>query len=182
MGKIMTEEVLMMMRLESNDRPLPTETVSVEDTVQEIISNLSKQALEKGVTIAFERAGALPLVRLNAAALKLALGNLVENALKYSPEKAAVTVGTRFLNATSIAITVADRGPGIPEADRERIYDKYYRGKNARENTKGMGLGLYISKTLIHLMGGAIRLESRGGTGSRFIVSIPTQSAAFPIH
>ncbi len=170
---VLTEEVLLLLRLESGDCPLPAEPVSVGKILNHIISGLSKQAQEKGISLHFEQAANIPHMHLNATAMKLALSNLVENALKYSPEKSVVTVRSRLGNAEEALIEVSDMGPGIPEEDRERIFDRFYRGENVRNKTKGMGLGLYTSKTLIASMGGTIGAETSGKTGTCFTVTLP---------
>ena len=66
-----------------------------------------------------------------------------------------------------------DNGPGIPEKERKNIFDRFYRGENVKNETIGMGLGLYISKTLIESMGGAILVETNGLKGTCFTITFP---------
>jgi len=169
----LTEEVLMLLRLESGDCPLPLEAVPLEKALRQTISALSKQAREKDISIHFERTTDIPEMHLNATATKLALGNLMENALKYSPEQSIITVHAGFDNEKGAVIQVQDRGPGIPENERRSIFDRFYRGENVKNETKGIGLGLYISKTLIESMGGAIFVETNGQKGACFTVTFP---------
>jgi signal transduction histidine kinase len=174
----LTQEVLMLLKLESGDCPLTLEAVSPEKILQQAISALSKQAREKGISIHFERTADIPEIHLNNTAIKLALGNLMENALKYSPEQSIITVRAGFENKKGTVIQVVDNGPGIPENERKNIFDRFYRGENVKNKTIGMGLGLHISKTLIESMGGAIFVESNGQRGTCFTVTFP----AIPIH
>ena len=109
-------------------------------------------------------------MRLNQTFVKIAISNLIENAVKYGPQGSDVTVRIRPEMDTGVAIEVEDRGSGIPEEDREKIFDRYFRGKNVKDRTKGTGLGLYISKMLIQSMGGAIDLGRSDANGTCFRV------------
>jgi len=169
----LTEEVLLLLRIESGDYSLPLETVSIEKIVQQTISGLSKQAAEKGIRIQLESTESIADIPLNTTAMKFALGNLMENAIKYSPKQSAISVRAGFESSKGIVIEIEDRGPGIPEKEREKVFDRFYRGENVKDNTIGMGLGLYISKTLIGLMGGTIEVATGKKSGTRFAVVLP---------
>ena len=175
-----TDEMLLLARLETGDYPLPEQDISLEETVRSVISALHRQAEEKRVTIHFERMGDMPTLRLNPTAVKVVVSNLLENSIKYSPEGSDVTVRLRSKSGMGATIEVADRGSGIPAGDRDRIFDKFYRGENVKTQTKGTGLGLYISKTLIESMGGSIFLKSNQGSGTCFTVAFPLPSAPSP--
>jgi len=175
-----TEEMLSLARLETGDYPLPEQDISLEETVRSVISALHRQAEEKRVTIHFERMGDMPTLRLNPTAVKVVVSNLLENAIKYSPEGSDVTVRLRSKSGMGATIEVADRGSGIPAGDRDRIFDKFYRGENVKTQTKGTGLGLYISKTLIESMEGSIFLKTNQGSGTCFAVAFPLPSAPSP--
>ncbi|HXC26465.1 MAG TPA: ATP-binding protein [Stellaceae bacterium] len=102
--------------------------------------------------------------------------NLISNAVKYSPTKASVEVIAKIIGNRAV-VTVADHGLGIPETDREHLFERYYRGSNVA-GIVGSGIGLYLVKTAIDLHRGEISVESKEGKGSRFIVEIPTLLAA----
>ena len=167
---LLAEEVLLLSRLEVSEYPLPLEEVCLEEILRQIIFVLSKQADEKGIRIHFECTENIPIMKLNPTAVKLALSNLIENAVKYSPEQSDISVRIGLKRKVGVTVEVEDRGPGIPEKEREMIFDRFYRGENVKNQTKGTGLGLYISKSLIESMGGAIRLESTGANGTCFSV------------
>jgi two-component system OmpR family sensor kinase len=97
--------------------------------------------------------------------------NIVSNAVKYSSMEAAVRVSAEIDNG-QVVVAVEDRGLGIPEADREHLFERYYRGSNV-SGIVGSGIGLYLVKTVIDLHRGHISVESEEGKGSRFIVKIP---------
>ena len=170
----LTEEVLLLLRLEAGDWPLPSTSISVEEILQQLIGTLSKQAQKKGIAIHFDFTTKIPQLRQNAAAIKLAVGNLIENAVKYSPEQSVISVRTEFQNGKEVKIEVLDEGPGISQKDQAHIFERFYRGEDTRKKTKGMGLGLYISKTLIEQMGGTIAVKSGETSGTCFTVTIPS--------
>ena len=108
--------------------------------------------------------------------LSQALGNLISNAIKYSPGDAPITVGVR-LDGDEVVVTVADRGIGIPQDDMGRLFERYYRGRNV-SGVVGTGVGLYLVKIVVDLHGGSITVESREGEGSRFTMRLPSRRAA----
>jgi PAS domain S-box-containing protein len=98
---------------------------------------------------------------------------LVENALRYSPQGGTVTVGARR-NADRVEVRVVDEGMGIPAAEREWIFRKFYRAESAaRDGAAGTGLGLFIAKELVNAMGGRIWVDSKEGEGSSFAFELP---------
>ena len=97
--------------------------------------------------------------------------HLIENAAKYSPERSPITISAR-LQAGKIRIGVADRGPGIEENERSRIFDKFFRGRRHRFVTEGTGLGLAIAKGIVEAHGERIWVESEPGQGSAFYFTL----------
>ncbi len=98
--------------------------------------------------------------------------NIISNAVKYSPRGGVIKVTAR-MDAGQIEVMVQDQGLGIPEADRERLFERYYRGSNV-SGIVGTGIGLYLVKTVIDLHGGTIAVESKEGEGSRFLIRLPS--------
>jgi len=168
----LAEEMLLLSRLESGEFPLPAEDLDPGEMMKYVISVHLPQAEEKGIQIRLEQPEILRPVRLNPTAMKLAISNLLENAIKYSPERSGTTVCVVSTNGGGVRIDVEDEGPGIPENDRPQIFDRFYRGEDVKHHTKGTGLGLYIAKTLIESMGGTLTLEDRISKGSRFRIVI----------
>lgn len=164
----LAEEVLILSRLEANEYPLPTEEVSLQGIAEYIISVHLPEAEEKGIHIRFEETENVPSIRANATAVKLAISNIIQNAIKYSPEGSGIEVRVNTTNGRRAAIEVEDEGPGIPESDRDQVFNRFYRGERVKNHTKGTGLGLYIAKTLVESMGGAISLEDRAAKGACF--------------
>ena len=169
----LTEEVLLLLKLESGDVSLPLLNVSVEEIVRQTISGLLERAGKKGIRFHFELTENISNIPMNATAMKFALGNLMENAVKYSPEQSVIIVRIGLKYAEGVVVEIQDRGPGIPEKEIEKVFDRFYRGENVKESTKGMGLGLYISKTVIELMGGKIQVKTGEKTGTCFTILLP---------
>lgn len=118
----------------------------------------------------------LPPVLLDAVQVDQALTNLLENALKYAPEGTPITVTVAVTPAVdAVLVEVADRGPGVPPAERQRIFDKFYRLRRDT-HTPGSGLGLAIARGLIAAHGGRIWATDRPDGGARFIFSLPLPS------
>ena len=116
---------------------------------------------------------AVETIRTDAAKLQDVLRNLLENALNYSPEGTAVRMAA-VERGGRVLVTVADEGPGIPDADLERIFERFYRVDKARSRESGgTGLGLSIVKHLVALLGGQVFAANRQGGGAVFTVSLP---------
>jgi two-component system, OmpR family, phosphate regulon sensor histidine kinase PhoR len=131
------------------------------------------KAEQKGIAISSTVPDGLPPVRGDNAQLSEVLQNLLDNAVQYTPQHGRVEV-TATVNGSSVAITVADSGIGIPEADLERIFERFYRVDAARSREAGgTGLGLSIARHIVEAHGGRIWVESAVGQGSKFHFSVP---------
>lgn len=113
----------------------------------------------------------------DAADVEHILDNLLDNAVRYCPPGAAITVETES-RGNGGALIVADDGPGIPPADRARVFERFYRGTTGQHSGPGTGLGLSIVEQLVHRWGGRVRLaDGQGGRGTRFEISLPLEAA-----
>jgi signal transduction histidine kinase len=143
--------------------------------IAEVVADACGQCAVKGEGVTLESADldsvSDAVVEGNADYLKQLFLILLDNALKYSPDGGAVRVsgGT---DDTTVSIRVADAGIGIPPEDLERIFDRFYRGSNAR-STEGTGLGLAIARHITEQHRGSITVDSQPGRGSRFTVTLP---------
>ena len=163
-------EVVAMARIEAGKLHLERRAVSVEEIVSGALNEL--HPAWKGRPCHVDVARELPAIDADPEFIQQVLKQLIDNALKYSPEEAAVEVSARREDAR-IVIGVADRGPGVDEADRARIFDKFYRGRQHRFSVKGTGMGLAIAKGIVEAHGGVIWVESRDGGGSTFYLALP---------
>jgi signal transduction histidine kinase len=153
---------------------LQVESVPVLDIVERVTSSLQLQATHKNILLGVEIPKDLPnSVEADQALLHQAVYNLVENALKYTPDGGAVTV---HLQCTPVALIFAieDSGIGIPKSDLARLFEKFYRGTNREALAqRGTGLGLAIVKSIAERHGGKVWVESELGKGSIFSLQIP---------
>jgi len=131
-------------------------------------------AIEKlGFTLELELGEDLPELELDPEALSQALINLLNNAIKYSPEHKAITVSVRR-ELDRVLLSVSDRGMGIPRSEHRRIFEKFYRVETSLvHTTKGSGLGLALVQHITEAHGGHVELSSTPGEGSTFTLSLP---------
>lgn len=167
----LVEQVLRFARSEAGHVIGAREPVQVEDLIEASLQ-FSGEPLElKGIAIEKRIASDLPPILADRLAMKHALQNLIENAIKYGTAWVGISVRG---DAGAVEIRIADRGPGIPDDEQRRIFDPFFRGRRALSNqVHGTGLGLSLAKKIIEAHGGAIRVESEPSRGSEFIVRVP---------
>ena len=168
----LTGRILSLSRLQAAESLSQIEPVSIDEVVAASIDAHSVQAESAGVELS--RGGERGLwVRGDAQVLVEAVGNLIANAIVYSPSGSRVGVGVK-LDGEVVEIAVTDQGIGISDADRERIFERFYRADEARSRrTGGTGLGLSIVKHATQRHGGEVRVWSRLGRGSTFTMRLP---------
>jgi two-component system sensor histidine kinase KdpD len=122
----------------------------------------------------------LPMVRLDPVLFEQVLFNLLDNAAKYAPAGTAISIEGRR-DGNSVSLRVLDEGPGIPQSELERIFDKFYRVRKADSQRAGTGLGLAICRGFVEAMGGTIEAGNRaGGRGAVFTITLPVPDTARP--
>jgi two-component system sensor histidine kinase SenX3 len=181
----LVQELIDLSRVQDNDMLAQAELVPVDELVTEAIDRCRQQAGSKQITIASGGTAGLT-VWGNRGQLAAALGNLVENAVNYSPPHTRVAIaGARVPSQDGdlIEIAVTDQGIGIPETDRERIFERFYRVDPARSRaTGGTGLGLAIVKHVAASHGGEVLVWSAEGQGSTFTLRLPEPGSAREHH
>ena len=168
----LTSRIMNLSRLQATDEFTDEREVAVDEIVTSAADAHAIQAGSAGVEIV--RGGERGLyVRGDAQVLSEAVGNLIANAIAYSPKGANVGVGVKAVGEI-VEIAVTDRGIGISEGDQERVFERFYRADQARSRrTGGTGLGLAIVKHAVQRHGGEVRLWSRPGRGSTFTIRLP---------
>jgi signal transduction histidine kinase len=150
--------------------------VDLEPLLLEVFDVGARLGQAAGVTVRAEGATPAP-VRGDAAALRRALLNLVENAIKYTPRGGKVELRLSVRVGTA-EVEVSDTGIGLEPADAERIFDPFVRLDAARSrDTGGAGLGLAIARSIVAAHGGTLSVESGPGSGSRFTLRLPLAPA-----
>ena len=166
-------------QIESGAVALAIEPVPLKPLLQSVVRDLASSAAARGVTVAVEADEHLELLG-DSRRISQVFRNLVDNAVKFSPpgqrvdvlaEGGAADGGGRI---SPLVVHVVDRGIGIPRAEQDRIFQRFYRVDPSRaKSVPGTGLGLAIVKHLLILHGGTIRVDSEPGRGSRFTVTLP---------
>ncbi|MFJ4816234.1 sensor histidine kinase [Streptomyces sp. NPDC088801] len=194
----LVQELIDLSRVQNDDPLEDAEPVRVDELVAEAVDRCRHQAGAKQITMASNiwapegpeqggggrRAGGTTDLRVwgNRGQLAAALGNLVENAVNYSPARTRVGIAARSVNASGgdhIEIAVTDQGIGISDKDKERIFERFYRVDPARSRaTGGTGLGLAIVKHVAASHGGEVTVWSAEGQGSTFTLRLPEAGAA----
>jgi two-component system phosphate regulon sensor histidine kinase PhoR len=166
------DALLNVARLDAGDLQMELAPIDVRSVVSEVIEGVQESHPVNGHHFVVD----LPSEPLDAAAdrdkLRQILANLVDNAVKFSPDGGTVTVAARRKTG-GIEVRVMDRGPGIPAGERARIFRKFYRGDFARDQPGSTGLGLFIAEGLVRAMGGRIWVDSEEGEGSSFAFELP---------
>jgi heavy metal sensor kinase len=169
----LVDALLTLSRAEGGHIPLHREPVALLDLTREVAAHLSVLAEDKRQQIDLRSDDALAPVQADRAVLREALINLLDNAIKYSPEGARIDVRLHLADGDA-AVEISDRGPGIAPEHRERIFERFYRIDKARSRELGgAGLGLAIARWAIDVHGGSIQMESRPGGGTTFRVLLP---------
>ena len=150
------------------------EVVDVGALVEHVAAEFRGQATS-GHAIDLRQAEHLPTIRADREALGVAVWNLLDNAVKYSPQSPTVWVETQ-IEGPRVAIVVRDRGLGIETSEQDRVFDRFVRGSAAQHsNIKGTGIGLSMARHIVRAHGGDIRLGSEPGKGSTFTIVLPVE-------
>jgi signal transduction histidine kinase/CHASE2 domain-containing sensor protein len=169
----MINEYLDITRLESGTTILRLSAVRVEALVERTLLMLDPLAAERGTRLTRQLDPAVPPVVADPDLLTRAIGNLVSNAIKYSPRETEVVIFTRTAG-NGVSIEVADQGYGIPEGSVGRVFEKFYRVPRVQDvDVPGTGLGLALVREIVELHGGTVAVRSLVGTGSVFTLWIP---------
>lgn len=165
-------DLLTLVRLDQREIPMNITHVDLNEMTQNILKRLIPLAKKKEIKLVYEGHKAI-IAEIDEVKLTLALSNLIENAIKYTPSEGEVRVILQS-DLQDAFITVQDTGIGIPKNEQSKIFERFYRtDKTRNRETGGTGLGLSITYKTIILHNGSIQVESEEGEGSMFTVQIP---------
>lgn len=167
----MLEDLLSLGKLEEGIEEVSCEVFSLHKFMLEFIDEMTESDLNNQ-EIVYEEIGE-EMVNTDKRLLRNILTNLVSNAMKFSPENSVIYIHVESKNA-KVTISVKDSGIGISESDRQNLFERFFRARNAA-NIPGTGLGLHIISKYLELLGGTITLQSEIGKGSVFTISIPNE-------
>ena len=172
--KRLIEDILLLSSIESKNN-LVTENVLLYNIFKEVYEMISYIASSKHIKIYYNFEDEKVAIQAYGDYIKQLFLNLIDNAIKYTPEGGTVIIN-QFTRNNEITIEVIDNGVGIPKEDQDKIFQRFYRVDKARSRSVGgTGLGLAITKHIVNSLQGNIGVESKLGEGSKFIVTIPTK-------
>jgi signal transduction histidine kinase len=172
--------ILDFSRIEAGKKEYEFRETNLQELVRTTLESYRYQIEENGFTIQDHIAEDVPPVRVDREAIARSLLNLVNNAVKYSPQEKFVSVHLYRANG-SVKLEVEDRGIGIPKGEQEKVFEKFYRaGDPLVHNTKGSGLGLSLVRHIVEAHGGRVELQSSPGRGSKFTIVLPLEPAPAP--
>ena len=172
--KRLIEDILLLSSIESKNN-LVTENVLLYNVFKEVYEMISYIASSKHIKIYYNFEDENVAIQAYGDYIKQLFLNLIDNAIKYTPEGGTVIIN-QFTRNNEITIEVIDNGVGIPKEDQDKIFQRFYRVDKARSRSVGgTGLGLAITKHIVNSLQGNISVESKLGEGSKFIVTIPTK-------
>jgi signal transduction histidine kinase len=181
--------LLDLSRIEGGVFRITHERVDVAEVVSSCVRSEARAAEKRGHELRVEPAGELPHACADPKALRRVLSNIIENAIKYTPDGGLIRLSARAEDE-EVLVSVADNGRGIPPEDMPILFDKFYRGRPAPHSeatrgastgaefledadVSGVGLGLYLGRNVMEQMGGRITVVSEVGRGSTFTLHLP---------
>ena len=170
----LVSDLLRLARLDARQEALDLASCDLQQLFNTVIADVAQtaEAKHQQITTAVDEAGSR--VTADPAKLHDVLRNLVENAVHYSPQNAAIRLEATHQNGV-VRISVSDSGPGIPPDDLSRVFERFYRVDKSRARPGGTGLGLAIVRHLVELHGGQAVAENRPEGGARFVITLPNQ-------
>jgi signal transduction histidine kinase len=171
----MLSTFLSVSNLEQSDKQEFSKTpVKLDNLVHEVVSDMQETAKKKRIYLVEQATATIPPIAADKGLIRRALSHLIDNAIKYSPDKSSVIIST-LLEAEALRVTVEDRGYGIPASEQEKIWEKFYRvareGQDKEDESTGLGLSLV--KEIVEQHGGEVQVKSKVGQGSRFSFTLP---------
>lgn len=170
----LVNDLLNVTKIEEGRYLFHRELTQITDILLLMVESHKAAAARKKVELVLELPqNPPPLLLLDREKMELAVQNLVDNALKYSPESTRVTVGLVY-GTKEIEVRVQDQGMGIPETEQKRVFEKFFRASNAKaKEPEGTGLGLYLAKNIVTAHGGTMTFVSKENEGTTFSFSLP---------
>ena len=167
--------ILDFSKIEEGKREYEFEETDLGKLVTQRVEDFRREEIAKGVKIQTQISEDIPLLDVDKEALTQALNNLLDNAVKFSPDRKEIDVILKK-DDKNVILKVKDKGIGIPPDEWDKIFEKFYQGrKEVRQSAKGTGLGLTLVKHTVEAHGGTIEVDSRVGEGSVFSIILPIQ-------
>jgi PAS domain S-box-containing protein len=168
-------QLLDISRIQSGRLQLELEQMDLTQLIAEVVTSMQHQSQYHTLNVDVP---ARQLVRIDPLRLEQVLTNLLDNAIKYSPQGGPIDIEVWSPDPEHVRVAVRDHGPGIRPEHRAHIFERFYQAGAEAEHAAGMGLGLYISREIVELHGGTIEAEFPTDGGARFVITLPTLRAS----
>jgi two-component system sensor histidine kinase KdpD len=171
----LVENLLEMTRLQSGAVALNRQWHVLEEIVGSARSRLREELADHPIDV--DIPADFPLLFIDGILMEQVFVNLLENAARYTPTGTAIEIGAAVLE-NEVEITIADRGPGLPEGSERKVFEKFYRAGHAvpADGSRGVGLGLAICQAIVKVHGGDVSARNRPEGGSEFTIRLPKKS------
>jgi signal transduction histidine kinase len=171
------DNLLESVRIESGQLSIRHQSVSLPEVIEDAHALLESLLVQREQQLAVQLPEELPLIRGDKTRLTQVFVNLIANANKFSPDGSVLRIGAR-LAGNQIETWVEDEGPGVPDGDVSSIFERFRRGMDAEPEPGGLGLGLWIVKSVIERHGGTIVVQRTPEQRTRFSFTLPIQTGA----
>ena len=172
----LVEDLRLLALAEANQLRFEMKPVSLSELTEAILGLFSAQAAERNVSILIEADPDLPEVNVDPQRFQQVVGNLIDNALSFTPEGSSIDLSIQRKENT-VVLTVVDGGPGIPDDELPYVFDRFWRGDKSRaRSTGGAGLGLSIARQLVEAQGGKITARNRSPRGLEVSIVLPIKA------
>lgn len=172
---LLINDFLNVSKLEMGTFAASAEEIALPTFMQGIEEEFAGKIANKNLSFTYQVVPPEVIIKTDPRLFHIIVSNLASNAVKYTPAEGAVAV-TLQLNDNLLLIEVSDTGIGIPDAEAQKLFSKFFRASNAMaEQTEGTGLGLYVVKQSVEKLGGTIQAHSTEGQGTQFVVQLPVQ-------
>ena len=170
----LVNDLLNVSRIEEGRFGYKFEEGNLQEVINAVVENMEKFIAKKHLKFMLKKAEGLPAVVFDKSKMTLVIQNLVENAIKYTPENGTVSIVIGKMNRSALVVRVQDTGVGIPKQDMGKLFSKFFRASNVmRMETDGTGLGLFIVKNIVEEHGGRVIVKSEEGRGTEFAFTLP---------
>jgi signal transduction histidine kinase len=171
---VLVNDLINIAKTDNGGHSYDFKPVDVEELVISLINLVEEDIKNKKIKLEFHKSKInLPKIAIDREKIYLALQNVVDNAIKYTPKGGNINISIDF-NSENIEFRIQDSGIGIPESQKKKLFSKFFRSENAiKTEFSGSGLGLFIVKNIIEAHKGKIWFESQEGNGSTFFISLP---------
>ena len=167
----LVNDLLKVARSEAGKLEIAIAPTNIQEEISAILDEIRPLAMQRNMSISYNRDNPIPLVMVNAGSFKEIIMNFASNAVKYGNDNGSISV-THEIQSSMVATSITDNGRGMSEEDQKHLFQKFFRAGDVKKTSiEGTGLGLFITKELVEKMGGTLSVTSKLGVGTTFTVA-----------